>query len=73
MVKQQQPYKCIMGKQGWGTDEFEHRRACWAQVRNNWSRAKLRDKRLAKHRMNQIEREQIKKELEEYDGRREDS
>lgn len=27
-MKRQQPYKGIIGKQGWGADEFEHRRAC---------------------------------------------
>ena len=65
-MKKQQIYKGVMGRQGWGADEFEHRRARWAGVRNNWAKAKLRDKRLAKHRTNQIENEHIKKGLEHY-------
>lgn len=40
-------------------DEFEHRFTCWANRRNQWSKAKKADKRLAKRR----ERRQWKKEL----------
>lgn len=53
-MKQQQIYKGIIGRQG------------WSGVRNNWAKAKLRDKRLAKHRTNQIRNEQIKEELNDY-------
>ncbi len=65
-MKQQQIYKGIIGRQGWGADEFEHRYGRWSGVRNNWAKAKLRDKRLAKHRTNQIRNEQIKEELNDY-------
>ena len=64
-MKQQQIYKGIIGHQGLGADEFEHRYGRWS-VRNNWAKAKLRDKRLAKHRTNQIRNEQIKEELNDY-------
>ena len=65
-MKQQQIYKGIIGHQGWGADEFEHQYGRWSEVRNNWAKAKRRDKRLAKHRMNQIRNEQIKEELNDY-------
>ena len=65
-MKQQQIYKGIIGHQGWGADEFEHRYGRCSGARNNWAKARLRDKRLAKHRTNQIRNEQIKEELNDY-------
>lgn len=65
-MKRQQIYKGVIGHQGWGADEFERQYGRWSRVRNNWAKAKLRDKRLAKHRTNQIRNEQIKEELNDY-------
>ena len=42
-------------------DEFEHRMTCWANRRNQWSKAKKADKRQAKRR----ERREARKEWEE--------
>ena len=46
-------------------DEFEHLYTCWANHRNNWSKAKAFEKRYAKRRMRQNQKDEINKELEE--------
>ena len=51
--------------------QFSHRYACWANHRNNWAIRKADNRKLAKARLKQIERQQIRKELEEYDNGRE--
>ena len=38
-MKRQQIYKGVIGHQGWGADEFEHRYGRWSGVRNNWAKA----------------------------------
>ena len=62
-MKRQQIYKGVIGHQGWGADEFEHRYGRWSGVRNNWAKAKLRDKRLAKLRMYLLRYVHMLKEL----------
>ena len=49
-------------------DEFEHRKTFWANRRNQWSRAKTLDKRYAKHRMRQNQKDEIQQELEDMDN-----
>lgn len=68
-MKRQQAYKGLIGKGWYDQSEFSHRYACWANHRNNWAIRKADNRKLAKARLKQIERQQIKKELEEYDGR----
>lgn len=68
-MKRQQTYKGLIGKGWYDQSEFSHRYACWANHRNNWAIRKADNRKLAKARLKQIERQQIKKELEEYDGR----
>lgn len=68
-MKKQQVYKGVINTQGWWIDEFEHRYACWAQNHNNWAKVKKLQKRMAKHRMNQIEKKQIEQDMLEDDDK----
>lgn len=49
-------------------DEFEHKKTHWANRRNQWSRAKAFDRRCAKRRMRQNQKNEIQKELEDIDN-----
>ena len=66
-MKRQQTYKGLIGKGWYDQSEFSHRYACWANHRNNWAIRKADNRKLAKARLKQIERQQIKKELDEYE------
>lgn len=66
-MKRQQTYKGLIGKGWYDQSEFSHRYACWANHRNNWAIRKAYNRKLAKARLKQIERQQIKKELDEYE------
>lgn len=68
-MKRQQTYKGLIGKGWYDQSEFSHRYACWANHRNNWAIRKADNRKLAKARLKQIERQQIRKELDEYDSR----
>ena len=70
-MKRQQTYKGLIGKGWYDQSEFSHRYACWANHRNNWAIRKADNRKLAKARLKQIERQKIRKELEEYDNGRE--
>lgn len=61
-MKRQQIYKGFIGKGWYDQSEFSHYFAAWANHRNNWAIRKL-----AKARLKQIERQQIRKELDEYE------
>ena len=61
-MKRQQAYKGLIGK-----GEYSHYFAAWANHRNNWAIRKADNRKLAKARLKQIERQQIKKELDEYE------
>ena len=43
-------------------DEFSHKFACWANRRNQWSKDKKQNKKLAKHR----EKFELNKEMKDY-------
>lgn len=47
---------------------FEHHYACWANNHNGWSKAKAFEKRYAKRRMRQNQRDEIQQELEDMDN-----
>ena len=66
-MKRQQTYKGLIGKGWYDQSEFSHRYACWANHRNNWAICKADNRKLAKARLKQIERQQIRKELDEYE------
>lgn len=61
-MKRQQTYKGLFDS--WYYEDYPH---------YQYKPDKKFDRKLAKVRLNQIDREQIKKELDDYDGRREDS
>lgn len=61
-MKRQQTYKGLFDS--WYYEDYPH---------YQYKPDKKFDRKLAKARLNQIDREQIKKELDDYDGRREDS
>ena len=67
-MKRQQTYKGLIGKGWYDQSEFSHYFAAWANHRNNWAIRKADNRKLAKARLKQIERQQIRKELEEYDN-----
>lgn len=62
-MKRQQTYKGLIGKGWYDQSEFSH----WASHRNNWAIRKADNRKLAKARLKQIERQQIRKELDEYE------
>lgn len=68
-MKRQQIYKGFIGKGWYDQSEFSHYFAAWANHRNNWAIRKADNRKLAKARLKQIERQQIRKELDEYDSR----
>ena len=70
-MKRQSTYKGLIGKGWYDQSEYSHYFAAWANHRNNWAIRKADNRKLAKARLKQIERQQIRKELEEYDSRRE--
>lgn len=70
-MKRQKTYKGLIGKGRYDQSEFSHRHACWANHRNNWAIRKADNRKLEKARLKQIERQQIRKELEEYYNGRE--
>ena len=66
--KKQDTYRGHKDKGYWFLDEFEHRLTCWANHRNNWSKAKAFEKRYAKRRMRQNQKDEIQQELEDIDN-----
>lgn len=66
-MKRQRTYKGLIGKGWYDQSEFSHRYARWANHRNNWAIRKADNRKLAKARLKQIERQQIRKELDEYE------
>lgn len=59
MPKQQNPFKGYLDYQS----EFSHRFACWANNHRGWAKMKKFNKRLAKRRLKQ----KLRKELKEDD------
>ena len=66
MPKKQDTYRGFKDKGVWWLDEFEHRFTCWANHRNNWSKAKAFEKRYAKRRLRQKQKDETEKELEDF-------
>ena len=66
--KRQDIYRGHKEKGMWWLDEFEHIYTCWANHRNNWSKAKAFEKRYAKRRMRQSQKDEIQQELEGMDN-----
>ena len=70
-MKRQQTYKGLIGKGWYDQSEYSHYFAAWANHRNNWAIRKADNRKLAKARLKQIERQQIRRELDKYDSREE--
>jgi hypothetical protein len=68
-MKRQQTYKGLIGNGWYDKSKYSHYFAAWANHRNNWAIRKADNRKLAKARLKQIERQQIRKELDEYDSR----
>lgn len=66
-MKRQQTYKGLIGKGWYDQSEYSHYCAAWANHRNNWAIRKADNRKLAKARLKQIEGQQIRKELDEYE------
>lgn len=66
-IKRQQTYKGLIGKGWYDQSEYTHYFAAWANHRNNWAIRKADNRKLAKARLKQVERQQIRKELDEYE------
>ena len=66
--KKQDVYRGRKNKGYWFLDEFEHRKTFLANHRNNWSKAKAFEKRYAKRRIRQSQRDEIQQELEDMDN-----
>lgn len=64
--KKQDIYRGHKTKGLWFLDEFEHIYTCWANHRNNWSKAF--EKHYAKRRMRQNQKDEIQQELEDMDN-----
>lgn len=56
-MKRQQTYKGLIGKGWYDQSEFSHYFAAWANHRNNWAIRKADNRKLAKARLKQIERQ----------------
>ena len=66
-MKRQQTYKGLIGKGWYDQSEYSHYFAAWANHRNNWAIRKADNRKLAKARLKQLERQQTRKELDEYE------